>query len=229
MAEVANATLTYARAYLAKQGGAAFLALPLGMFALPAAFSFAMLARGSERARLVGALGVIFMALFYAVFRYGVLTLTKGWAARHMHTRAFELEQTAVAVDGIIIPGIYERWVRGIAILGAADMLGRLAFIGSRTSAILAHGTSAILFAGVMALAIAFMLWAFIRRSQGREVRRPGRGTAKSAASLWSTWAFMAWWMNSVSKNEFKPSHLIWLGVVVDAVLGWWLEKRGRK
>ena len=228
LAEVANATLTYARAALTKQGGAAFLALPLGMFALPAGFSFAMLARESEKARLVGALGVIFMALFYAVFRYGLLTLTKGWAARHAHTREFELEQTAVASDGSIVPGRYERWVRVIAMLGVADMVGRLVLIASKSPAIFRLGSGGILMAAFMAVASVSTLLFFIRRIRGRAIQIRGKSQAPTA--LWSSWAFLAWWMNSASKNEFRPSRLIWLGVVVGlAALGWWLEKRGRK
>jgi hypothetical protein len=228
LAEVANATLTYAQAYLRKQGGAALLALPLGIFALPASFSFAMLARESQRARLAGALSVIFMALFYAVFRYGLLTLTKGWSARHMHTRAFELEQTAVAPDGTIVPGKHERWVRGIAILGVADMIARLVLIASKSAAIVRLGAGTVFVTGLMVFISASMLGDFIQRFRGRRVQR--RGKAPQPMALWSTWAFLGVWMNGVSKNGFRPSRLIWLGVVGGfALLGWWLEKRGRK
>jgi hypothetical protein len=231
LAEVADATLIYARAYLAKQGtAAALLAVPLGLFVLPAASSFAALVRGSERARLHGAIGVIGAALFYCLFRYGLLRLTQRSAARRTHTRAFALEQAPVAVDGVIIPGSYERWVRGIAILGAADMLARLVLIGSKTSAILALGTSAIVISGLMAVVSGFMVWGFVCRFQGREVRKGGRSTARSQGSLWSTWGFLAWWMSTSAKHAFEGLGLGWLGAVVAlAFLGWWLEKRGRK
>lgn len=228
LAEVANSSLTYTRAYLAKQGGAAFVALPLGIFALPAAFSFARFGHGSERAQLVGAAGVIFMALFYAVFRYGLLALTKGHSARRAHTRAFELEQTAVAPDGTIVPGVYERWVRVIAALGAADMIARLVLLGVKARAVIALGSGTSFMAAMMALLCVLALRDLARRTSGRAGRRVGN--ARSRGEPWYSWGVIALLMTALSKNGQAPSRLIWLGGAVGcALLGWWLEKNGRK
>jgi hypothetical protein len=229
LAEVADATLTYSRDYLTKkQGAAGFLVLPLSIFALPASFSFALLARGTERAYLTGAIAVILTALFYGFFRYGVLALTQSYSARRTHTREFDLEQSAVAPDGTIVPGAYERWVRVVAALGAADMIARLALIAVKGSVILSHGPDVIFGSAMLALLCALNLWMLAWRASGRAVGKAAR--ARRATGPWFSWGLLAWLFSSLSKNGHTPSRLAWLGGVAGlALTGWWLEKRGRR
>ncbi|HUL91529.1 MAG TPA: hypothetical protein VLV56_04190, partial [Burkholderiales bacterium] len=92
------------------------------------------------RARIVELGGAIVMGIVYLVIRYGALHLTHGYAVRRMHTRAYELEQTSVAPDGTIVAGRFERWLRVLAMVAAADMLVRLAIIAVKSAANIGPG-----------------------------------------------------------------------------------------
>ena len=224
--ELAAASLAYERAVLPKMGLAGLMALPLGTFGLSFAMSAPMLARGGT-SRVVGLGTIIFMGLFYAVLRHGALHLMRSHTARRMHTRAFDLEQTAVTPDGTIVAGRYERWVRAIAVLGAGDAAVKLAILASKSPAIVRMRTGPIFMCALLAILSALTLRELVARTRGRTVRMYGKQKRKT--DVWFGWAFLGFLYSATSRHANTTPYLIWLGAVVAlAFVAWQLEKHGR-
>jgi hypothetical protein len=228
LADVANASLASTRSQLEKKGSGAFSLFPLGMFALPAAMFVRGFAPAPDRdaALLHGATCVIYASVIYSLCRL-FLRVSQRRVARFAHTREYALEQAAAKVEGPIVPGAYERWVRVIAALGAADMIARLVLIAVKTRAILAYGPEAIFWAVVIAFVCGLTLRNLSWRAAGRALPKIGKA---EATGPWFSWGFVAYFLNDISKKGHEPSRLVWLGGVVGlALLGSWLEKKGRK
>jgi hypothetical protein len=228
--DVAAASLAYTRAHFATQSTSQLLAMPLGLFAMPAAFLYySAVTSAGGKMRLVHLGGVVFMALFYAVMRYGLLKLTMGHAARHSHTRAFDLAQTAVAPDGTITPGRHERWLRALAVVAAIDLAVYPVRFLFHAREILARGPGAGLVAAVYGLVIGMVSYHFLLRARGRAPVRKGKNQPDLPFS-WVLWGGSA----LILGDKLTPfmSATYWAHVapiVALAALGWHLEKTTRK
>jgi hypothetical protein len=222
--EVAAANLAFERAVLPKMGTANMMALPLGTFGMGLAAGLWTFTHGGASARLVGLGMIVFMGLFYAAIRYGVLEMARRHGARHMHTRAFDLEQTAVTPDGRIVAGRYERWVRVVAGVAAADMVVRVAIIAAKAPAI-RMGEGRIFMAVMLAVLSVLNTRDLIARARGRT---PGKATRKKK-DVWFNWALIGLLYVGSPLSGIAASHFVWFGAVVAlALCGWQLERQGR-
>jgi hypothetical protein len=224
LAEVAQASLTYSRVALPRMKLGGLAALPVSMWALavvPAVTSFAR----SGRARVVALAMAAFMALFYLAIRHGALGLAKIYTARRSHTRAFALERTAVAADGTIAVGRYERWLRVLAVVGALDVIARLVVVAARAAQDQGLGTAQLVFAGAVAVMCVMGLRELVARVKGRVA---SVGVKQTSVMAWSTWSTAAIIFTVCFKNVTKV-HIGWLlAAFALSVLARELEKRGR-
>jgi hypothetical protein len=231
LAEVAESVLDMSRQVVTKQKLGSAAAIPLGLF-LPSLFLLPYVARGGRGG--IGALGgVIFMGLMAAALR--MVIVKPSHAARHSHTREFDLEQTAVAADGTITVGRYEPWLRRLAVLAAADMVVRLAVLAWKLTTRLSSATlsdsrtMSLVLAGLIASICVMSLRNFVARASGR-MRQTKDGKAGQPADLWSSWSTAAMVCFLLTKNAFTAPYVTWwLGAMALGGLGWWLEKNGRK
>lgn len=230
LAEVAESVLAMSRQVVTKQKLGGLAALPLGFY-LPALFMVPVAARGG-RGGITALGGLIFMSLVAAAFRMILVKPTS--AARHSHTREFDLEQTAVATDGTITVGRYEPWLRRLAVLAAADMVVRLAVLAWKVTTRLTSATPidgpalTLILAGLVAFICVMALRNFVARASGR-MREPA-GKAGKPTDLWSSWGTAAMVCFLLTRNAYTAPYFAWAGVTMAlAGLGWWLEKNGRK
>jgi hypothetical protein len=225
LAELAQVNATYERAALPKMGMGQMASLPISMGAICLFLGGLALVRSGE-ARIGALGGAVFMGLFYLVIRHGVLNIARGHVARHMHTRAFQLEQTAVAADGTIATGRYERWLRLLAVVAALDVAARLVVIAWKiVQNFPFSGGGAFVFAALIVALNVIVLRELVARAKGRVVTLGAKPSSVGAWSSWSTAALLF----SVGVRTMPHVLMGWLVVVfVLSVLGRALEKRGR-
>jgi hypothetical protein len=229
LAEVAQATVAFSRAQLDRMKSGGLAGMPLGLFgfALPMAI-FLRAKAHNERGALLAVGSVLFMGLFYAAMRYGLLSLTTGVAARHMHTKAFALEQSAATADGRIARGRYERWVRVIAAFGLLDLVAVAVALVSTRATLFGGGPPAVIILALYAGMMLMLGRGFVRRLQGLVWRVPKQGAA-DLSMLWLQWGFLSTITSTWSKVASTAFMVKLPLVILLAGLGWHLERRGRE
>jgi hypothetical protein len=226
MADVGAESLALEHALKALEKGRSLLAMPLGLFAMPAAVCLVMMAQGPAR-RAMGLLGILYAAALYGLM-LALLHVVHPRTARRTHTRAFHLEQTSVARDGAIVPGRHERWLRALAVVAAADFASHGFLILWRAPQILARGRSATFMAGMYAAVAGLFVYIFVLRASGRVHRRkPIDGS--DLTFNWILWVMFALILGdtaTASLTSIRFPHAV--AVLVLGALGWWLEKTSR-
>jgi hypothetical protein len=227
-AELAAESLAHSRVMIEKSMRWGMMALPLGMFGIPAVAALSWLWRDMHSLRPLGAFMIFYAAIIYGLMR-AFIAVAQREGAQRSHTETRTVSIVPVTPDGEIVAGRYERWVRLLAGVVAADIVVRLAVIAAKSPAVARLGAQAIAMVTVITLLCVVNLRIFARRALGRATMVRG-GKPVDHLGIWGNWSLLGMFFLISRRPPIPNWWIVWtLAVFALACGGYLLERNGRR